>query len=63
MLLTITTNKEWPLHQFDMENVFHHSDIQKVYMEALPSFSQDFSGNEGCKLRKALYGLKQSPRA
>lgn len=32
-------------------------------MEALPGFSQNFKGGEGCRLKQTLYRLKQSPRA
>lgn len=64
VLFSIAANKDWPLHQFDVKNVFLHGEIQEeVYMEAPPGFSQLLKKGEGCWLHKALYGLKQSPRA
>ena len=64
VLFSIAANLDWPLHQFNVKNVFLHGELQEeVYMEAPPGFTSEFSQNEGCRLRKALYGLKQSPRA
>jgi len=64
VLFSIATNKNWPLHQFDVKNVFLHGDFkEEVYMEAPSGFSEDFQRNEVCKLKKAICGLKQSPHA
>ena len=63
VLLSIAANKDWPLHQFDVTNVFLHGELKKgVYMEIPPGFSNEFGDGEVCKLKKTLYGLKQSPR-
>ena len=64
VLFSIAANLDWPLHQFNVKNVFLHGELQEeVYMEAPPRFTSKFSQNEGCRLRKAMYGLIQSPRA
>ena len=65
VLLSVAACRVWPLHQFDVTNVFFHVELKKeeeVYMEAPPGFAADFKIGEGCRLRKTLYGLKQSPR-
>lgn len=36
---------------------------EEVYMEAPSRFSDEFRGNEVCRIKKVLCGLKQSPRA
>ena len=64
VLFSITANKDWPLYQFDVKNVFLYGEIEKeVYMKLPPRFSDEYNQGERCKLKKALYGLKQSPRA
>nr|GFC92644.1 putative reverse transcriptase, RNA-dependent DNA polymerase [Tanacetum cinerariifolium] len=64
VLLSVASNQEWPLHQFDVKNAFLHEEIkEEVYMKAPPSFSNHFKPGEACRLKKSLYGLKQSPRA
>ena len=64
VLFSVAANKDWPLYQFDVNNVFLHGEIEEeVYMKAPPGFSKEYNSGEGCRLRKALYGLKQSPRA
>ena len=58
VLFFVVANKDWPLHQLDVKNVFLHGSIEEeVYMEAPPRYSQEFSIGEGCRLKKALYGL------
>nr|GEW03541.1 hypothetical protein [Tanacetum cinerariifolium] len=61
---SVTTNKGWPLHQFDVKNAFLHGELkEEVYMEAPHGFTNKFGEREVCLLKKSLYGLKQSPRA
>ena len=64
VLLSIVVDKDWPLHQFDVKNVFLHGTIEEeAYMKAPLGFSSGYyNPREGCKLKKALYGLKHSPR-
>ncbi|CAL8175745.1 unnamed protein product [Prunus armeniaca] len=65
VLLYLSTNLDWPLHQFDVKNVFLHGDLkEEVYMNSPPGCKMGTNtGNMVCKLRKSLYGLKQLPRA
>ncbi|CAL8161763.1 unnamed protein product [Prunus armeniaca] len=63
VLLSLATNLDWPLHQFDVKNTFLHGELMdEVYMDIPPGYNTTQTGTV-CKLRKALYGLKQSPRA
>lgn len=65
VLLSLATNLDWPLHQFDVKNVFLHGNLkEEVYMD-LPSgyVVSGMKGTKVCRLQKSLYGLKQSPRA
>lgn len=64
VLLSVATNKDWPLHQFDVTNAFLHGELKKeIYMVAPPGFEEEFGNGEVCLLKRTLYGLKQSPRA
>lgn len=64
LLLSLATNLNWNLQQFDVKNAFLHGDLEEeAYMEPPPGFNQKFGTNQVCRLKKALYGLKQSPRA
>jgi len=63
VLLSISANLDWPLHQFDVKNTFLHGNFEEeVYMDVPPRFATSHVGVV-CKLHKALYSLKQSPRA
>ncbi|CAL8109306.1 unnamed protein product [Prunus armeniaca] len=63
VLLSLAANLDWPLHQFDVKNVFLHGELtREVYMDIPPRYNTTKTGTI-CKLRKALYGLKQSPHA
>lgn len=64
VILSIAANFEWPLHQFNVKNVFLHRELEEeIYMEIPPGYQTPYTTNKVCKLKKALYGLKQSPRA
>jgi hypothetical protein len=58
ILLSLVANLDWPLHQFDVKNVFFHGDLEEeVYMDVPYSFIGRTT-NMVCKLTKSLYGLK-----
>jgi len=39
ILLSLETNLDWPLHQFDVKNAFLHGDLEEeVYMDVPPGF-------------------------
>lgn len=52
VLLLVSVNIDWPLHQLDVKNAFLNGDLaDEVYMEAPPSFTEKF-GSKVCKLKK-----------
>ncbi|KAL0541452.1 hypothetical protein IC582_021497 [Cucumis melo] len=63
VLLQVVVNKDWPLYQLDVKNVFLKGDLEEeVYMSPPPGFDAQFDILV-FQFRKSLYGLKQSPRA
>ncbi|CAL9005273.1 unnamed protein product [Prunus brigantina] len=65
VLLSLATNLDWPLHQFDVKNAFLYGNLEEeVYMDLPPGCNSALDKkNQVCKLRKSFNGLKQSPRA
>ena len=60
----MAANLDWPLHQFDIKNVFLNGELEEeVFMMLPPRFYKEEEETRVCKLKKSLYGLKQSPRA
>ncbi|RVW86325.1 Retrovirus-related Pol polyprotein from transposon RE1 [Vitis vinifera] len=60
----VGSNLDWPLHQFDIKNVFLNGELEEeVFMMLPPGFYKEEEEIRACKLKKSLYGLKQSPRA
>ena len=58
VLLFIVVNLDWSLLQFDVKNVFLHSDLEEeIYMDIPPGYIET-SGKTVCKLWPTLYGLK-----
>ena len=42
MLLSLATNFEWNLQQFDVKNAFLHGDLkEEIYMKVSPRFSKN----------------------
>ncbi|CAL9009673.1 unnamed protein product [Prunus brigantina] len=59
VLLSLTANRDWPLLQFDVKNVFLHGDLkEEIYMDPPPGIPVTSKEGVVCKLRKSLYGLK-----
>lgn len=63
IILSLTANFGWPLHQFDVKNTLLHGDLdEEVCMDVPPRFEDVKKEGKVCRLRKSLYGLKQPPR-
>ena len=64
VLLSLATNLDWPLHLFDVKNVFLHDDLEnEIYMDIPLEYTASQKTEVVYKLQHSLYGLKQSPRA
>ncbi|RVW49546.1 Retrovirus-related Pol polyprotein from transposon TNT 1-94 [Vitis vinifera] len=64
VLLSLTANLDWSLHQLDVKNAFLNGDLEEeVYMDIPAGLEMTSNFNKVCRLRKSLYGLKQSPKA
>lgn len=64
ILISVATNRDWPLFQLDVKNAFLHGVLEEeVYMRLPPNFQLSTGKGKMYRLKKALYGLKQSPRA
>nr|GFA84703.1 putative ribonuclease H-like domain-containing protein [Tanacetum cinerariifolium] len=47
VIISVVANKGWPLHQFDVKNVFLHEEIkEEIYMEAPHGFTNSFGDRE-----------------
>ena len=63
-LSSLAVNQDLPLHQLDIKNVFHSSDLEEeVYMEIPLGLETETNINKFYKLKKIIYGIKQSPQA
>jgi Reverse transcriptase (RNA-dependent DNA polymerase) len=59
ILISLIGNKDWKLHQFDVNNIFLHVDlVEEVCTKVLSGFSTKQIVDKVCRLRKSLYGLK-----
>ena len=64
LLLAITCQLGFKLHQMDVKSAFLNGFIKEVvYVEQPKGFEDPIYENHVYKLNKALYGLKQAPRA
>lgn len=64
ILLSLTVNLDWTLHQFDVRNAFLQGNLEEeIYLDVPPGFKNLFNKRRVCKPKKSLYGLKQSPIA
>ena len=64
IILSLATNFDWPLLQFDVKNAFLHRDLdEEVFMDIPTGCGKQTWSYKVCKLIKSLYELKQSPWA
>lgn len=47
LLFSVAAKLDWPLHQFNVKNVFLHGELREVYMEAPSGFSIDLAEKKG----------------
>ena len=64
-LIVVSSFRNWPLFQMDMDNAFLNRELtEEVYMQLLLGFSHPHRfSHKVCRLRQALYGLKQASQA
>lgn len=63
IVLSLAVLHNWRLRQLDVENAFHHGQLNEtVFMEQPPRFIDSRFPHHVCMLTKALYGLKHAPR-
>ncbi|RDX81141.1 hypothetical protein CR513_38214, partial [Mucuna pruriens] len=63
LVVAITTNADWSMHQLDVKSAFLNGPLEEVYVLQPQGFVVKGEENKVYKLKKALYGLKQAPRA
>jgi ABC-type microcin C transport system permease subunit YejB len=64
MVLALSAQNGWKVHQMDVKSTFLNGDLQgQVYMSQPHGFELKGKEPKFCKLIKALYGLKQAPKA
>ena len=61
VLLSLTTNLNWPFHQLDVKNAFLNGELED--MQLSHGFEKNYGREKVCMLHQLLYGLKQSRRA
>jgi hypothetical protein len=63
-VLSLAISRSYPVHQFDVKNMFLHGTPSKtVYYNQSMGFVDLMQPNRVCHLNKSLYGLKQAPQA
>lgn len=64
MIIAITAQRSWPIHQLDVKSAFLHGELSEdAYVEQPKGYVQKGGADKVYKLRKTLYGLKQASRA
>jgi hypothetical protein len=64
IVLSLAVSHSWPVHQFDVKNVFLHGTLSEtVYCNQPTKFVDPTQPDRVCLLNKSLYELKQAPRA
>ena len=62
-MLSIATNMDLEVEQFDIKTNFLHGNLEEeIYMQYPEGFEEKGKEILVCRLRKSMYGLKQAPR-
>ena len=61
ILLAMACEKDWEIHQMDVDTAFLYGEIEEEIYISQPEGFEDGTPRI-CRILKALYGLKQSPR-
>jgi hypothetical protein len=62
-VLSLAISRSWPVHRFDVKNVFLHNTLSEtVYCSQPTRFVDPTQPDHVCLLNKSLYGLKQVPQ-
>jgi Reverse transcriptase (RNA-dependent DNA polymerase) len=63
LLISQTTQNEWPVHQMDVKLTFVNGVLEEVYVEQPLGYMKLRKEHNVLRLKKTLYGLKQALRA
>ena len=59
VILSLTANLSWSMHQLDMKNAFLNGELEgEVFMDPPLGFESMLGARKVCKLKKSLYRLK-----
>jgi histone deacetylase 1/2 len=64
LILSLALSNNWPLKQFDVNNVFLHGQLtEQMFMHQPASLIDHSHPHHVCSLQKFIYGLKQTFKA
>ena len=62
ILIALATERNWNLHQVDINNAFMHGTLEEDVYIKVPEGFKGVPAGKVLKLKKGLYGLRQSSR-
>lgn len=62
ILIALATERNWNLHQVDVNNAFLHGTLEEDVYIKVPEGYEGVPPGKVLKLKKSLYGLKQASR-